>query len=648
MNCNCKEYLSEPIKILILNLSMTIFILFLCFINPIDQIKGYAINRQQGESNGFIYLFGDKIIEQSFVCESDADSFEIKISNPSSYHGSFNVKLIENQTETIQTWTIEKLDLFEPWISFKLRNNILTAGKLYTIYISAPELNESNCISIIYAYNETQERGVMEGTLDNSHLIVDGQEIAGTLCFSTYKESLNVFFILAIFVLYLVTNTWWINRKKRIDSYCVWLLLGFGIIMMLIMSPASGPDEAYHYYSSFELSNVIMGRQNIGLVDEQYRHKFTDHYNNNEDFQKVLDDIMSKQEHTEEVFQYDKHVSKLFMPASHIFPAIGITLARLIKLNYSQLYMLARFINMLAYAVLCTFAIRIIPKKKELILLLAISPMAVHQAAQLSYDMLINAFSLLFSAYILRVIHIKNRFSWKDVLICCLFTIVVGSIKVIYCILLLLILAIPVDSYKSKRDRLIKLTSLFFLAILSILLIEIEDIMPKILGSGKRIITDQYSFSFVIQYPLRFIRYVFLTIQDNLARYIKEAFGVSLGGLNVPIPESVVVLYIFVVILVSMSKIQDDIILSTKQHAVFLITAVIGIFFTICTCLSFTIYGFQRIGGVQGRYFIPFLAPLFFAIGNRHIYIESKKRIILCLIPFVWATNIVLVMSQII
>lgn len=618
---------------IILNSCLILFVAVLLFTNRIDNLRKYDITTTlNGDERTTIY--GENIVEQEFICNAIDNAFEI-CAKPvnGSYHGYFDVSLMDGSREVIQKWHINKLDMAsKEWIEFKLSNNTLVPGNSYTIRIEAPELDETNAI---YIYM--------------SQVLGEGQNM---IAYRVYRSIFNIFCAGALIVLFICANLCILLSNKGIDYFAVPFLLAMGIIMLLVMAPASGMDEDYHYYSAFELSNIIMGRQNAGLIENKYRFQFDDQkdHNANSSYMKVVEGIRYRTAGEDGYFEYDGHKDALKQPLSHLAQSIGLTIGRLLRMNFIQVYSYARICNMLLYILLVYTAIRIVPVNGELMLLFASMPMAMHQAAQLSYDALINGSIMVLVAYILKCVDKSVYFTWKNAICCALIVGLVAPVKIVYVLLAFLVFVIPKERFKSTGDRILKsgavlLGVLFFLMLTN---------GYRIIGTATntkgdaRFADETYTIGFVLQYPLRYLKLILDSLNETLWNHIKVAVGYMFSGdETLKVPEYFAIIYMLIMLLCAVSE-NRIVINKWWQRTIVLLVSAMGIV-SVYVAFSFacTNYATSPVKGIHGRYFIPFLIPVMYCIGNDHIKIDIDRKKLLIPVCFLYAGYIVNIMSMV-
>lgn len=231
------------------------------------------------------------------------------------------------------------------------------------------------------------------------------------------------------------------------------ILLGLGILWNMVTPPISVPDEEYHLGQAWMVSDRILGvkresedalmvPEDINFVRycqvKQTLYSFYDHL-----FDSEYNDIYMP-------FDGQLHGSRI--PGyAHLIPGIGITVGRILNLNYEWIMLLGRLANLLFTSLLIALAVKMMPFGEKGIFALALFPMSVNLLGSMSYDSLNLALSILFFAMCMNYICKKERICWKHILGLTLVAAVFVSIKVIYLPMVLLCFLIPVSKFGSGK-----------------------------------------------------------------------------------------------------------------------------------------------------------------------------------------------------
>lgn len=624
---------------LIFNIALILLSVVLIWLKPLDYLKDYCIDRRDIEEMTTFPIYNGVVLEQHFSCPLDFDSFEIFISAANnSFIGEYRVDLYDGNDNYITGWIKDKAELASSnWIEFEI-NYSLKSNNVYKILISAEDLSKENAL-VVY----------LKDGIDDSfgEMLINSKEANSALCMSLYKKIVNFFAITSLIVLWVAANIWWFVRKYGIEKSSLPLLIGTGMIMFLIMSPGSGPDEVYHYYSAFELSNVMMGRQNLSEIEVKYKDTLPLHVNSNYAFVKTIKDLNIKYDDNGNVFIYDGVKDRLIQPLSHIGPALGVTLGRIMRLSFIKVYELGRIFNLSVYIILVWIAIRIVPVNKELLLMFGVLPMYMHQACQMSYDPVVNGVMMIFVAYVYRLIYESKDFSWKNMIVCFLLLGLISPIKVVYSLLVLLLFAVSEDQFGSKKEKFIKIIVITLGVFLILFISKWQDIYNVFWGNDYRISNDSYTPIFVIKKPFEFIKIIIGSIEKNGLEYMKEVIGYSLSGYTVKIPEYLVLAFWVIIVAVALSG--DEYLFKCKiQKLIVIGTTLLGFTTVIFTFIfAYTPYGYPFVQGVQGRYFTPFIIPFLYCLSCEKICIRVNKTNLIGAIWFIEVGYIVSIMNQI-
>lgn len=154
----------------------------------------------------------------------------------------------------------------------------------------------------------------------------------------------------------------------------------------------------------------------------------------------------------------------------YIAPAIGMAIAKLLDLNAIWLLWLGRIFNITLYAALVAYAIKKAPILKIPLFVVACIPAALSQAASVSIDPIINGLAILSIAYFLNLYKSPtNSIDYKSIIKFFIIILLLTLCKVTYFVFIFLLLFIPRDRFKEKKDYYyIGLTIILLLGILAI------------------------------------------------------------------------------------------------------------------------------------------------------------------------------------
>ena len=133
-----------------------------------------------------------------------------------------------------------------------------------------------------------------------------------------------------------------------------------------------------------------------------------------------------------------------------------------------------------------------------------------------------------------------------------------------------------------------------------------------------------YSVSDVVHHPFRSFIVFMNTIWQDATQYFTGAVGDRLGSLDARIPP-IFVIAIFVLLLFALVPSKND---QVVPHGKRWFLAGVGLLGTLCAMggmlVGWTGIGEDKIFGIQGRYFIPFIMPVLIAITPEHIRADKE------------------------
>lgn len=444
------------------------------------------------------------------------------------------------------------------------------------------------------------------------------------------RNSSNLFKITSVVLSAIaIVGSIYIYTRKQISEEKVFLYVVplMAIIMMIFMPLGRAHDELRHFTRSYEvsrggfLSQVIDGEVQSELpiaVSKLYNdvgwRKIT--YND-------IKDNITKEINKDDTIKTEMKYTAVYSPIQYLPQAVGIFMADLVTDNVFVLAYSARVFNMILALVLLYFSIKIIPFGKKLILILSMIPIVLEGICSMSPDALTISISILFIAYILKIIYNKeeSKMGFKEKFILLMMALVIALCKIVYLPIVGMILLIPKERYKSNKDKMFYIALVFVLAIvLSLGWFVIANNYLSISSegnSGGKIIS-------IIKNPLQFIQELFYSMNYYGQKYMFTLFGSELAwNENAKTYFIVPFIYFLLFLQEAIASKENKRKFTLFQYVIMLLVviAVIGLIFT-SLYIQWTSNTSKVIEGVQGRYFIPIM--LIIAMLLSLINIESN------------------------
>ena len=397
------------------------------------------------------------------------------------------------------------------------------------------------------------------------------------------------------------------------------LVMVFGTGYLLLMVPLAIPDELSHYYMSLKLSNVLLFRWDrltmaeLGYFDFS---GFTGHYNVSSGYMRVLSDLFSAEPLGEEVNALSPLSWGFYLP--FLPQALTMTAARLMRLRFVPAFLLARLANLVFYALCVRFAIKNAPRYKVTLGFVSLLPMAIHQAASLSYDSYTNGVALCFAAMLLKCLLEEGPLSRRDFLLLAAAALLLAPAKVAYTPLLLLVLLIPAKRFRSRRSKWQRLVCLLFCGALVTVVFQLSSMLS--VGGGTDALNwegeKNYTLGFVLSHPGETAWIFFNTIRACWFNWVYTYVGGALGGMSLLIPREHFYAWVVMTALCVTGLAEPEHSLSPGQRLAFLgAGALVVLAFMGVMMLAWTSDTHTVIQGVQGRYFLPLSGIVLPAVG---------------------------------
>lgn len=404
-----------------------------------------------------------------------------------------------------------------------------------------------------------------------------------------------------------------------------------GLAFIFIIPPLFANDEIVHFPRAYHVQEGYFWVENLGGSDyggylpEQIK-QMNDAYRQQVQSKNV---DVKKLEQIKAQYSHEKLISRRNEPLAftsaalsagwdYLPPAIGIKLARIMNLPLNWYVYLARVVSLITYIALAYFAIKYMPIGKRFLMVISLLPTSLTQAGTIGMDGLVNGLSWLIIALTFAVL-LKKLVITPTLLAVILFlAFYLATTKQGYVPLAALPLILPARLFPFDLKKvwvwrlffggLLLLTSLWYLGATS----PIAEVIHRVQRPGLYV-NEADQLHYIFQYPLHFLAIIFV---QPFTLWAASTYAGIVGVLTnrlVYLPLSVIALLYALLGITCFHKEKEHV--SGKDRLYVLISS-IGIFLAtfilinLALYLSFTRVGFDRVEGLQGRYFLPLLPLL--------------------------------------
>ena len=599
-----------------------------------ENVGASRINQNVNVDGSSPYLDGRVEVRQSFV--STRNNLEaIAIGFDKSFRtyspDPINIKIIDKENNTIIAEYNSIYD--EPVQSdtkykFAFDKQSNSKDREYEIVITYENGSSSNPV----LYNT-------EKTYENGTLTINEEEQPGTLSFEIYYYSryATIIFtvaiiaitIISILALYLLMFK---NIKFEKLFVCTVLILGLAYVFVIPMY--RGHDEHAHFFKAYEISTgvfntPIINEHSITTIPSAFFDVLHEDYNTEERYINATyyDDVIRSagvEVDEENTITVGGEYMAVYSPLPYIPQALTIRIMSLFTDNLLIIFYMTRIVNLLVSVFLLYLAIKIIPFGKNIIFFIAIIPTTLSQIASVSPDALTITSSILFVAYLLKLIFGKDKITIKNIITLAVIGTVLGLCKIVYVPLALLTLLIPKEKYNKKRDRVLMCVLAVALPILANLAwLGVASTHLSLIDNNK---SDAQKLN-ILSNPIEYLRICFYTLYHDFDLYLMQLFGgfmehiemVHVGWINV-----IAYIIIFIIIVLFDKDIKDKLDKKMKITISIVLFIICGLIYTSIYMQWSTLKNYY-INGVQGRYFVELLLPFMLVLGQNKLVKESGK-----------------------
>ena len=557
------------------------------------------------------------------------------------------------------------------------------SGKVVFAYSPVPkDLDNANgyfrfnFANAIKAKNGTYKVTVF-GTNINLKLVSQTEATAYKLYGNLLKQFLIPFIAMLciglLFAGFIVIYIVYIKQLKPEQLFLVAAVI-FGLFFMFIMPPLTVGDECRHFDTAYDLSNKFLGIKNtvpnqmmkrtadLSLVPPDYmlNQNWTLFNYYEEIWPHVFSQLKKPQDYSLiSVYPYASKLNAYFF--MYLPSAIGITLGRLLKLNFLLTFLLGRFFNLLIFIFVGYYALKKYSYGKTFFATFALAPMFIHQIASYSYDSVLLSLTFYFVLAVSAIITEKRTVAKKECICLCLAIFLFASTKVVYFPLVFLLLFLKKENFSSLKSKRLFLFSAFicfaasfvfefFYQKWNINLINIEQVVaanneiPKASSASLapiNAVTEMTGVKWVLKNPLTYAYILLNTIAERGGYYLITAAGGFLGWEAIPMNKLLVAALIGLFLFqIFRTKYEGCHALQERpvgqRFVIILIFVFIsGAIFTSLNLLAPPDFANPVIGSVQGRYFLPVLPLIYLCRKNTAEPVTLISKNVFCIQFFI-------------
>jgi len=443
---------------------------------------------------------------------------------------------------------------------------------------------------------------------------------------------------------------------KRIENIFLIFSIVLGMNFIFILPPFNVPDECSHYIKAYRMTlnekeeELIKNKNTydaiLNIPANMYNFINTYTMNVHSYDYKISSKSLLSNYNTKintkdtEYIEYWFGNTEVLNDFTYIPSAIAIKVSKLFNTSILFSLLLARLFNFIIFIILLYYAIESTSMFKKSLLITALLPITIQQAAAVNQDSITNTIALTLIALIISKIFAKDKsLDVKKFIIITMLGICLAYCKLVYFPLLLLLLLIPKDKFKNNKLKykiIIPIITLgFLLSIKNIININMS-------GSSSG---EFYTIGMMIGQP---INTIMIFIRTFLSRGILDFLTGLVNGFGYftkwskieLLTFTIQIIYFLMYITANNKEAQKNINKKTIRISCFLIAGLIMGFIYCSLLTGWTKPNATVIDGLQSRYFIPIIPLLLILISNNIIKINIKNENLIYVILFIISTLI--------
>lgn len=457
--------------------------------------------------------------------------------------------------------------------------------------------------------------------------------IVGFCCFAVlalrrYSAINNLWFLGLLPAVILAPFVFWVSWSKR-SAFCIFLVIFLvcGLLYTFAVPMLQVSDEQAHFLRSYE---IVLGQTPKELADESVGDTLPGNLVPDQllqpesiSYHHVASALHEKLDR-KAMQDYSFSGSALYSPVTYLTQFPGIWLFN--KLTDSPVLIMyaGRISNLIALAILAALAVKVFPFSKALPMLALMVPIFVHKCGSMSADGLTLTTIVLFLSYLLYLQYgTVGRLSFSQILPLYLLVFVISQCKVVYLPVCLAFFLISPKRFGKLSRYFLHLFGLISVAVGASLAWLI--ISSKYLQAGYSTSTEQINY--LLNHPLGYVMIMLRTFRMQGRALIEQMIGIGMGVGGVRNSRALIYGYLSFLLFASVfSKRGSNNPLQKRDAPLFLISALVLI---ILTCMALFIQWTKpdcsTIMGLQGRYFLPVLYLILFALMQIKLF--DKVRI---------------------
>lgn len=317
----------------------------------------------------------------------------------------------------------------------------------------------------------------------------------------------------------------------------------------------------------------------------------------------------------------------LYAPVSYLPQALGMLLMRLFTDRIVLIACAGRLAGYLSVGLLGFFAVKYAPMGKRAMLLFLLLPMNMQEAVSLAPDAMVTALTCALLSFVLYMRYTKTEAMGKrHYVMLYLLCVLLGLYKIVYLPFCLFPFLIPKERFGGKRQY---LTHALILGAL------VLTVSLGWLGIAGNYLSETWGADgdaqvrFILTQPLRYLEIMWDTWQLEGRNYLYNIVGRDFGWLSITVSEGLVRAYALICLAALLLDPKEaalpECYRAVRLTALAVVCSVILLTFT-SIYVQWNVPQAETVLGIQGRYFIPLLFPIWLTLHGAGLWLREIIR----------------------
>lgn len=450
---------------------------------------------------------------------------------------------------------------------------------------------------------------------------------------------INWFRILFVWVILGLAAFLWLERKwiaSHLAAGYLAVALTIGTLMIVLL-PANKVswDEEMHFFHAYCVSHFGTEVKTNDILERLFvadKENWPYSLPVNPEERRQMNDSLNELVDTQEYMFSRGHALAGIYTFAYVPQAMGLRLGFLLHLPFTVTYQLGRFFGLLFFALIFAWAIHRIPVGKSVLAMIGLLPTPLFLMSVYSYDSFITAlFALGFACFLEEYVNWQRKITWKGFFLMAGCFAIGSTPKAPYIPIILVLLLLPHEKFRDRRQEYLMKGIVMgaFLALMASFVLP-EVISPDEVGDTRGGDTSDVSqIAYIMSDIPGFLKLIFTSILATLPGFLfgSEVFG-AFAHLRVGMLETLIPLLVFLVLICEDKHVpcrQGRLSWPARTWILCLCAAVIGMVW-LAMYLAFTPVGADTINGVQARYYLPLLLPVYLCVCPEQLRICVKEE----------------------